>query len=141
MSDFRNLQVLNNHPVHIIDNSKKMSPSAFVPFCQFGRNISNMGLNHDDFGIPVCNSFQTKILRNQLCFEIDLEEFNKEERNKVENLEAGFVFIIDFNEDRQVMIKEKKVFKKNTLVDKIVKADDSENILILLNTIGIAYTQ
>ena len=38
------IQKYNNHPVHIIDMEGNLSPSAFIPFCEFGGNMSIMGI-------------------------------------------------------------------------------------------------
>ena len=32
-----------NHPIHIIDKYYQKNPSAFIPFCEFGGNMSIMG--------------------------------------------------------------------------------------------------
>ena len=63
------------HPAHFI-NGGKPSLSAFIPFCDFGGSMSALGAKIDKFEIPVCNSFQAKILNDQLCYEIDLNKFS-----------------------------------------------------------------
>ena len=42
-----------NHPVHIMTRDHQMSPSAFIPFCDFGGNMSAMGVMIDKFKRPV----------------------------------------------------------------------------------------
>ena len=37
--------------------------------------MSTMGVKIDQFDVPVCNSFQAKILNDQLCYEVDLKRF------------------------------------------------------------------
>ena len=65
-----------NHPVHIFDEKGNPSPSAFIPFCQFGRNISTLGSESDLFSIPVCNGFKAKLFYDQLNhFERKLGDF------------------------------------------------------------------
>ena len=62
-----------SHPVHITTSkANQLSPSAFIPFCEFGGNMSTVGIKIDQFDVPVCNSFQSKILNDQLCYEIGL---------------------------------------------------------------------
>ena len=34
--------------------------------------MSSVGVKIDQFDVPVCNSFQAKILNAQLCYEVDL---------------------------------------------------------------------
>ena len=63
---------VTNHPVHIITKDNKISTSAFIPFCEFGGNMSSMGVKINQFQIPVCNSFKPKILNSQNCYDVDL---------------------------------------------------------------------
>ena len=127
------------HPVHIVDKNKKLSPSAFIPFCEFGGNISAMGEKIDQFDVPVCNSFEAKIIDDQLCYEVDLNRFSN--MNNIEKeLNAGFAFIMDYNEDRHIEFKE---FSENntdmSFVSRIDKSDDNLHAFLYLNTIGINY--
>ena len=91
--------------MHIITESGEVSPSSFIPFCEFGGKRSKVGTFNTalwrKYDIQyVCNSFQAKIQDDQLCYEIDLDKFS--DRDNIENeLKTGFVFIMDYNEDRQ----------------------------------------
>ena len=58
----------------MINKDMQMSPSAFIPFCEFGGNMSSMGVTIDQFDVPVCNSFQAKVLNDQLCYEVDINK-------------------------------------------------------------------
>ena len=127
--------VLMNHPVHF-NMDGQMSPSAFIPFCDFGGNMEKMGVKINQFDVPVCNSFQAKILNDQLCYEVDLEKF-RNNTNIEHELKLGFVFVMDYNEDRQFTFL--KAFKKDVdtrLSVKLFKEDDNEHASIYLNTIG-----
>ena len=93
------LHQVSNHPVHLQNEEKKLSPSAMIPFCEFGKNSRIMGIMIDEFHVPVCNSFQAKILNDQLCYEVDLNKFKN--YFSAENLKKGFTFFVDNNEDRQ----------------------------------------
>ena len=127
------------HPVHIIKKDEEFSPSAFIPFCEFGGNMDAVGRKINQFNITVCNSFQPKLTYDQLCYEIDLNGFSKKDNNEKE-LNLGFVFIMDYNEDRQVTYNKKK--KKNqrnkviSLTERIVQFQDVNDASIYLNTIG-----
>ena len=123
------------HPIHFVSKEGKMSPSAFIPFCEFGGNISGMGVKIDQFHVPVCNSFKAKILNDQLCYEVDLNRFTNRDNIKNE-LELGFVFIMDYNEDRQVTFKEAKKAVSLSLVKSIDKSNENQHAFIYLNTIG-----
>ena len=63
---------VSNHPVHLKKENGELSPSAFIPFCEFGGDMSAMGVKIEEFDIPVCNSFQAKVLNDQLCYKVDL---------------------------------------------------------------------
>ena len=95
------LQKVSNHPVHIINNDRKFSPSSFIPFCSFGEEF--IGAKVNKFDIPVCNIFKPRIYYDQLCYETDLQEL-KDSNKKVleEQLEKGLALIIDYNEERQI---------------------------------------
>ena len=126
----------NNHPVHFVNRDGKLSPSAFIPFCVFGRNISAMGIKINQFEIPVCSRFQEKILNDQLCYEVDLNMFSNKENIKQE-LKSGFAFIMDYNEDRQVKNNRKVVaVDKNNFLNIMMESDDNDHANIYLSTIG-----
>ena len=89
-----------NHPVHMITKDNKTSPSAFIPFCEFGGNISVLSLKIDKFQVPVCNSFDPKLHNDQLCYEVDLNRYSNKNNIQME-LELGFNFIMDYNYNLQ----------------------------------------
>ena len=128
-----------NHPVHILTKENKMSVSAFIPFCDFGGNMSSMGVKIDLFGIPVCNSFQAKILNDQLCYEVDLNRFSNK-NNIGRELKLGFHFVMDYNEDRQVTFDKINIqLEDKGLVSRMVESHDNEQASIYLDTIGNNY--
>ena len=126
-----------SHPVHIFLKGNKLSPSAFIPFCEFGGNMSAMGAKIPQFEVPVCNSFEPKILNDQLCYEVDLKKFS-DRNNKIRYLESGFAFIMDFNEDRQSRFVNE--FKRKTeigLVNWISESNHEQSAFIYMNTVGM----
>ena len=83
--------------------------------------------------LPVCNSFQAKILNDQLCYEVDLNDFSE---NKEHELQSGFVFIMDYNEDKQVSNdNDDHQNQMAGLVRRIVKSNFKQKATIHLNTI------
>ena len=48
-----------------------MNPSAFIPFCGIGLNMSSMGLLINQFSFPICRSFRAKVFKDQLCYELN----------------------------------------------------------------------
>ena len=108
------VHLVSNHPVHILNEDGNLSPSAFIPFCGYGTNISSLGLKIEEFRVPVCNSFRSKVLNDQLCYEIDVND-RIDKRVAQKNLKIGLMFIIDQNEDRQVFIKKDHEEENNLL--------------------------
>ena len=100
--------------------------------------MSAVGVNVDNFTVPVCNVFQAIILNDQLCYEVDLEKY-AEKSNISRQLDAGFAFIMDYNEDRQVSFTESKIIPRSEefgLVRSVVESDEEKDAHIYLNTIG-----
>ena len=100
--------------------------------------MSAMGLKIAQFDVPVCNSFQAKILNDQLCYEVDLNTFSNKSNIKNE-LDLGFSIIMDYNEDRQVRIEDvhtKRKEAKTSFVRRIDESDSADGAYIYLNTIG-----
>ena len=95
----KNISVYSNHPVHIIDKDKRLSPSSFIPFCQFG-NLQ-YGITLEQFNQPVCNLFKEKIIKDQLCYGADLNIFQGL-KNFSEGNVIGLSFLVDSNQDRQM---------------------------------------
>ena len=55
----------------------------------------------------MCNSFRKKVLNDQLCYEVDVNEIIDKTVLQKE-LKIGLMFLIDHNEDRQIIINEDK---------------------------------
>ena len=124
-----------NHPVHILTRDHQISPSAFIPFCDFGGNMSAMGVKIDQFAVPVCNSFQAKIMNDQLCYEVDINRFSN--KNNIENeLKLGFNVLMDYNEDRQVTFDQNISKKELGLAYSLAASDQDHHAFIYLDTIG-----
>ena len=89
---------ITNHPVHIFDKTqKKLSPSSFIPFCDFAGNKESMGRKIDQFHMPVCNSFEAKVLNDQLCYEVDPNSFVDAGSD---SFSKGLTLFIDNNVER-----------------------------------------
>ena len=128
------IRKVSNHPVHIYDEVGNLSPSALIPFCDFGRSKSTIGNMMEDYELPVCDSFKAKVLNDQLCYEVDLHEYRND--NNI-GLKSGLVFFMDYNEDRQVILKENdNMLEDDVFVDKVDASLDDKKASIYLNTIG-----
>ena len=109
-----------------------MSPSAFIPFCEFGGNMTAMGIKIDQFELPICYSFQEKIFNDQLCYEVDLADKN----NPSKELKLGFNFLMDYNEDRQIDFETIRFSSDFDLASTITKLDDYQHAFLYLDSIG-----
>merc|ERR1712038_52034 len=95
INDFvKEVRTLSNHPVHMINKDMQMSPSAFIPFCEFGGNMSSVGVKMRQFDFSFCNCFQAKLFNDQQCYEVDLDRFSNN-HNKDKELKLGFYFMMD----------------------------------------------
>ena len=88
-----------------------------------------MGTNYSKFKVPVCNSFKATIKDEQICYEIDLEEY-KSERDLVKQLQEGLVLYLDYNEDKQLTVE--KYNGKSALVYL-----NTISMMIILHTLHI----
>ena len=52
-TDTTKLRVVTNHPVHLVDGSGNVSISSFIPFCEFGGNMSTVGVKIDQFEVII----------------------------------------------------------------------------------------
>ena len=91
--------------------------------------MSVMGVKLDQFDIPICNSFRPKILRDQLCYSINPNEFRKYSLKTQTELELSL--LIDYHEERQ--LKETKKTRKKS---KTLKVVNNEENFITLHTLG-----
>ena len=99
--------------------------------------MSVVGVKIDQFDDPVCNSFQAKVLNDQLCYEVDLNKLSNKS-NIAKELELGFSFIMDYNEDRQVSIPSKstKEDKISGMAANILESGKNQLAFIYLDAIG-----
>ena len=70
--------------------------------------MSAMGVKIDQFDVPVCNSFQAIILKDQLCYEVDPNLYKS--FFTAEDLKYELKLYIDVNNDRQATSRD-SVFK------------------------------
>ena len=119
------------------NNYGKMSPSAFIPFCELGGNMSLVGEKIDNFSVPVCNIFQAKIRYHQLCYEVNLNKYTNQDHIE-EDLNKGLIILLDYNEDRQVKSEELDDTLGLGLFDRRILAQNKEypHANIYINTIS-----
>ena len=54
-----------------------LSPSAFIPFCEFGGQPDLLGERREEFNMVVCSSFRETLLRGQLCYQLDVNQYRQ----------------------------------------------------------------
>ena len=96
--------------------------------------MSAMGVKIDLFDVPICSSFQAKIMNDQLCYAVDLNKFSQKSNTKNE-LKLGFSFLMDYNEDRQVTF-DHNISKKELGLVNVASSDDDQHAFVYLDTIG-----
>ena len=97
-----------------------------------------MGVKIDQFDVPVCNSFQEKILNDQLCYEVDLQNLKQENYDK--DLKLGLAFLMDYNEDRNLSFYENIADSSlGSFGSKVDGSNENNHAFIYLNTIGNNY--
>ena len=100
--------------------------------------MSAMGIQIDKFDVPVCNSFQAKIFKDQLCYEVDLKRFSREDNIKRE-LKLGLNLLLDYNEDRQIILDDNLDIDEEEIIsvaNSVVESDQDQHAIMYLNTIG-----
>ena len=55
-------QIVSTHLVHLADEYCQPSPSALIPFCEFGGHSGLLGYKGKDLQIPLCTAFNKRIL-------------------------------------------------------------------------------
>ena len=103
--------------------------------------MSSVGIFIDHMNVFLCNSFQAKVLNDQLCYEVDLNRISN--KDNIENeLKTGFVFIMDYNEDRQATFDDQNTLLLEPdigLASRIIQEDENKHAVIYLETIGADY--
>ena len=61
--------------------------------------MSAMGVKIWYFSFPVCNSFKAKLVKDQLCYEVDPNDYI---HNRKDASQFDLTLLIDYNEDRQI---------------------------------------
>ena len=127
-----------NHPAHI---SYQRNISAFIPFCFLGD--LQIGKDLGSFQVPVCSLFREKVVRGQVCYEADVNQYKENTDNWEEALNIGFSFFVDTNDEYDVRnLLEKRTQEAETNTTRkfspvLRDAGGEKTFSILLETISI----
>ena len=116
-------QTKMNHPVHLLNAKGNLSPSALIPFCDFGGSLSGLGRKIPEFDFPVCDGFKAVLLKGRTCYEIDLSLIQSDMDMNEELFKIGLTLLLDYNEDRWISAD------NNTVVSEEVKGNLGKAIL------------
>ena len=132
-----------HHPVHLIDEAAKLSPSALIPFCDFGGDLSRVGQKVSEFDLPVCNSFRKTLLRGQLCYSLDVNQLRREQFSS-QQFRLGLTLLLDYNEDRMISHEMHtgsgsglQDQSENNLVKNIVDFEELQKAYINIDTLSM----
>ena len=125
------IQQISNHPVHLIDSEGNLSPTALIPFCEFGGSMASLGIQIKEFDVPICTSFEPVIFKKQLCYQLDVNKYRTGMKKG-----AGLTFLVDFNEDRHLSLNDEKNPVPDKQVITLSEIEDSGTDFVYLNTLG-----
>ena len=134
-----------NHPVHITNHQGLFSPSAFIPFCAFGGEMGPMGQRIQHFSFPVCTAFRQHLVGDQLCYEVDANQYKSGFSSAADlqtAMNIGLFLLIDQNSeydtrkyyDTAELRSERSI---NNIFHHYVKLEDTTKIKIYFHTISI----
>ena len=119
---------MTNHPVHVQDSHGLFSPTALIPFCEFGGDISVMGVKIDQFDSPVCSSFKDKKLLDQFCYTVDPNIYRIDKPLEL-------TLLLDYNEEREISLYDDN--KENNHENHLsLTVKEAENRFVIIETIG-----
>ena len=129
---------MSHHPPHIVDTQNNFSPTAFIPFCSFAGNLSIVGKVVPGFTNPVCTIFSPTVVRNKLCYQVDLNKV-KDHVDLRKLMTHGFSFLLDYNEDRQAQGKGagSGLDQGTPTIWDVTEEDEKEDAMIYIETLGV----
>ena len=97
-----------------------------------------MGEQIDQFNQPVCSSFTRKILKDQLCYEVDVNQV-KDKSETSENMKIGLGFLYDNNVERFLQVEDRgRAGRNNNLgfMNNFVTLEETQKTLIYISSLG-----
>ena len=97
--------------------------------------MSEMGVKIDQFDVPVCDVFKAKVVKDQLCYEVDPNGL-KDPFHIDRDLKRGLTLLLDYNEDRQVVFDNPTAIRKDDIYEQFIQSKNEEEVIIHMDTIG-----
>ena len=94
-------------------NEDSLSRTALIPFCEFGGDMSVMGMKIDQFEVPFCNSFRPKIVMDQLCYQVDPNKYS----SKIDlEGDLSLSLFINYNEDKEITMEKNDIIVEENVI-------------------------
>ena len=123
------------HPAHINNSSL----SSFIPFCQFGDDLSVLGRTVPQFRQPVCSAFQETVLEGQVCYQLDVNTYRARLDWRASR-QFGLGLLVDTNQEldsRAMYFRDiESNTKREASLRSYVRFEDSSKVKIHLHTLG-----
>ena len=126
--------------MHIVHNGS-LSPSSFIPFCEYGKDKSVVGENILHFDVPVCNKFKEIQYNGQICYEIDVNKLRNS--NSLAN-NAELTFWMDYNFEKQTVEKKQRGHcyrDTGSFAEKYYQENICDKASIYIGTIGKCFSE
>ena len=99
---------LSNHPPHLISPTPGLlPPSAFIPFCSLGGDMTQSGQYIQGLSLPVCTAFLPVLHRGQLCFRVSQSSLDLLSNHGGAGVKNSLKFLLDTNAERSSAILNK----------------------------------
>lgn len=87
--------------------------------------------------VPACSAFLPRLLGDQLCYTIDVNNILLTSKNKFDALEKGLIFVMDYNPERMTMKMPNKTKMGSLNLYKVYdRTAENKEAKIVIETIG-----
>ena len=91
--------------------------------------------------VPACSAFLPRVLGDQLCYTIDVNQFLLTSNNRFDALEKGLIFVMDYNPERMTMkMPNKTKMGPLSLYNFYDRTAENKEAKIVIETIGKIYS-
>ena len=91
--------------------------------------------------VPACSAFLPRLLGDQLCYTIDVNQFLLTPNNRFYALEKGLIFVMDYNPERMTMkMPNKTKMGPLSLYNFYDRTAENKEAKIVIETIGKIYS-
>ena len=85
---------------------------------------------------PVCNSFKPKVLKDQLCYQVDVNDIKRILVDETD-IQHEVIFLLDYNEEKMLIAQKDLEIEVPTTLHEMQDNDDNElGAIIYIETLG-----